>query len=265
MVLGSAPCNDPDSSLDTSETAAPCNLPSLFGLPSDLLLRCLKGRLFHARETGKHLQAIVDRTSRVNIWCTRPEKWLRMGFSSHLRARQLTINRPNNCFRALEENDMSALCAWLQGSQGCKIEHLTIQYSLDTRGAILLAATLKSCQELQVLDLSHNRMGDDGLLQISHALQHMPSLEDVDLQRSSIGNAGLSSLLPLLKEDGNLTYLRLQRNPISRPGHQMLEDCGVQNMDRVYTVLAHGENTKVSLLLRRVRKSRCWSVLCWKT
>eukprot|EP00286_Rhodomonas_abbreviata_P020293 CAMPEP_0181302886 /NCGR_PEP_ID=MMETSP1101-20121128/8243_1 /TAXON_ID=46948 /ORGANISM="Rhodomonas abbreviata, Strain Caron Lab Isolate" /LENGTH=213 /DNA_ID=CAMNT_0023408381 /DNA_START=290 /DNA_END=931 /DNA_ORIENTATION=- len=188
----------------------------------------------------------------------------RLAFYGKIKVRKLRVQEGR--FRALGETDMSVLCAWLCSSLSKSLESLELTACVDSPGALLLAATLKSCQNLRFLDLSCNRMGDSGVREISQALQHIPSLEDVDLQSNYIGNAELSFLLPLLEGDRKLTCLKLQGNPIRAAGHQMLEECGVQNMKRVYEMLGSTESNfrkDVNMLLRRVRKTRCWSVLCW--
>eukprot|EP00286_Rhodomonas_abbreviata_P009972 CAMPEP_0181320930 /NCGR_PEP_ID=MMETSP1101-20121128/18396_1 /TAXON_ID=46948 /ORGANISM="Rhodomonas abbreviata, Strain Caron Lab Isolate" /LENGTH=184 /DNA_ID=CAMNT_0023428687 /DNA_START=290 /DNA_END=841 /DNA_ORIENTATION=+ len=161
---------------------------------------------------------------------------LRRKFYGRINARKLSVREGKKTFQALGKTDMSELCAWLN-SLGNSLESLEVTSCVVCPGALLLAATLKSCQNLRFLDLSCNRMGDSGVREISQALQHILSLEDVNLQRNYIGNAELSFLLPLLEGDRKLTCLKLQGNPIRAAGHQMLEECGVQNMKRVYEML----------------------------
>eukprot|EP00286_Rhodomonas_abbreviata_P016471 CAMPEP_0181332568 /NCGR_PEP_ID=MMETSP1101-20121128/25173_1 /TAXON_ID=46948 /ORGANISM="Rhodomonas abbreviata, Strain Caron Lab Isolate" /LENGTH=239 /DNA_ID=CAMNT_0023442241 /DNA_START=128 /DNA_END=844 /DNA_ORIENTATION=- len=237
MGLDFAPC-------DTREEEAPTSFSppaSLCSLPSDLIIRCFKGRMLAARHASKILRRIMDRELCVDIkflgGLPKQDNEERMAFYGQIKVRKLTVQGQGGRFRALSDTDMSVLCAWLCNSLANSLESLESTKCVDSSGALLLAETLKSCQNLRFLDLSCNRMGDSGVREISQALQHILSLEDVNLQRNYIGNAELSFLLPLLEGDRKLTCLKLQGNPIRAAGHQMLEECGVQNMKRVYEML----------------------------
>lgn len=83
--------------------------------------------------------------------------------------------------------------------------------------------TESSSMALQVLDLSFNRIGNDGCMVLAEALAETNCLTTLDLSHNDIGDEGAGSLVELLDDMTHLRNLPLQGNPISSARYNILD------------------------------------------
>ena len=85
---------------------------------------------------------------------------------------------------------------------------------LNTAAITLLAEGMKSCTNLQTLDLSYNSIGSDGDVALVKGLKCCTNLQTLDLAVNSIGSDGAVALVEGLKCYTNLQTLSLHSNSI---------------------------------------------------
>jgi len=80
---------------------------------------------------------------------------------------------------------------------------------------------------LQTLTLSHNRIGDDGVVALTRGLKNLTSLKELDLNFNEIGDMGAARLAEETKHLNSLK-LSLWRNKISDEESTKLRETGVR-------------------------------------
>ena len=96
--------------------------------------------------------------------------------------------------------------------------------NIGAEGAVALAVGLKSCNNLQRLDLSTNNIGDEGAVALADGLKSCNSLQRLDLSINNIGGEGAVALADGLKSCNNLRGLYLSTNNIGAEGAVALAD-----------------------------------------
>jgi Ran GTPase-activating protein (RanGAP) involved in mRNA processing and transport len=101
---------------------------------------------------------------------------------------------------------------WLYGNQ------------FTSKGAAILAASLRNNSTLKYLDLSYNQISDQGVRILSEALlpNQNSSLKALYLSKNRISNLGAKYLSEMLRTNQTLTELWLSSNEISFEGIQQL-------------------------------------------
>ncbi|XP_044162704.1 NLR family CARD domain-containing protein 3-like [Acropora millepora] len=93
---------------------------------------------------------------------------------------------------------------------------------IGNEGADALAKGLKENSTLTSLDLSHNRIGNDGADALAKGLKENSTLTSLDLSNNRIGNDGADALAKGLKENSTLTSLDLSNNRFGNDGAHAL-------------------------------------------
>ena len=100
---------------------------------------------------------------------------------------------------------------------------------LDLRSNIIadriqdLAAILRSCPSLSVLNLEHNSLGDEGMLSLAAVLPHCAALTTLFLGDNSVGKSGIALLAAALPRAPMLATLALGGNCIEDEGCRALQ------------------------------------------
>jgi hypothetical protein len=102
----------------------------------------------------------------------------------------------------------------------CNIIHLDLVHCNIRRPIAfqLLGKLLENCERLINLNLSKNRLGDNGLQVIAPKLIHCPALEYIDLDLNNIGPAGIETLTGVLANFKKLSRIVLNRNQLGNAG-----------------------------------------------
>jgi len=88
----------------------------------------------------------------------------------------------------------------------------------SSKEASLLASTLRLCQALRSLDMSRNKIGDEGVAEIMNALTECPQLDRVLFHTNAVGDAGAKHIADALPRLTNLAMLDLSFNLIGNAG-----------------------------------------------
>jgi Ran GTPase-activating protein (RanGAP) involved in mRNA processing and transport len=91
-------------------------------------------------------------------------------------------------------------------------------------GAVALAAGLKVNSSLQTLNLTWNKIGDEGAVALAEALKDNKSLQTLALCKNQIGDEGAKALAGALKVNSSVRHLNLRSNKISDSGAAALAD-----------------------------------------
>ena len=125
-------------------------------------------------------------------------------------------------------NNISAegVVALADGLKSCSnLQHLDLSTNnIGDKGAVALADGLKSCSNLQLLYLSANNIGAKGAVALADGLKSCSNLQDLILSANNIGDEGAVALADGLKSCCNLQYLYLSTNNISDEGAVALAD-----------------------------------------
>ena len=106
---------------------------------------------------------------------------------------------------------------FLQGDNpGACMFHAQMRLSLE--GCKKLADFVAGSNRVRALSLSHNFIGDDGLLVLCQGLKLNSSVTSLELPNNNIGNRGVKDLCDAVKKNANLTQLQLSNNKISDEG-----------------------------------------------
>jgi len=121
-------------------------------------------------------------------------------------------------------------------SDHCRLECLHLyQMNMDNDGVTVLAAGLASLSTLKKLNLSNNRISDQGLQDLVGSLVNC-NIENLYLSHNSFSVFGLRSLGALMQRTTRLTSLWLGRNAINDEGLECLVEgivncCSLQTLD----------------------------------
>ena len=96
--------------------------------------------------------------------------------------------------------------------------------NIGSIGALALAEGLKSCTNLQRLHLYHNNIGSDGATVLAEGLKSCTNLQTLDLRSNEIGSYGATALAENLKSCTNLQTLDLRSNEIGSYGATALAE-----------------------------------------
>ena len=97
-----------------------------------------------------------------------------------------------------------------------------------TTGAISISKAMMVNQSLQVLDISCNHIGDDGISAIAGALGNC-RISILDVSVCGITLTGARSLTTALYSSNTIRELQLQNNPITVEGALLIVNSAVQN------------------------------------
>ncbi|XP_022804753.1 NLR family CARD domain-containing protein 3-like [Stylophora pistillata] len=119
-----------------------------------------------------------------------------------------------------------------------QIETITVRRTLRSEVAktILLTNILRTNTSMTKLDLSLNKICDDGAAALADCLKEKKSLTDLSLSSNEIGDAGAAALAKCLKENKCLRTLDLDENNISEAGAAALAECVKENssLEKLY-------------------------------
>ena len=107
--------------------------------------------------------------------------------------------------------------------------------SIGDEGAVALADGLKSCSNLQTLDLTTNNIGTEGAVALADGLKSCSNLRTLHLSANNIGTEGAVALADGLKSCSNLQTLDLCENNIGDEGAMALAD-GLKSCYNVQTL-----------------------------
>eukprot|EP00984_Skeletonema_dohrnii_P001039 scaffold328_cov95-Skeletonema_dohrnii-CCMP3373.AAC.4 len=120
-------------------------------------------------------------------------------------------------------------------SEHCRLEQLNLdQTSIDNNGVAILTAGLARLPTLTKLNLSNNRIGDQGLQALVGGLVNC-NIEQLYLSHNSFSVSGLRSLGSLMQRETSLTSLWLGRNAINDEGLECLIE-GIVNCCSLQTL-----------------------------
>ncbi|XP_073719284.1 NACHT, LRR and PYD domains-containing protein 3-like isoform X2 [Misgurnus anguillicaudatus] len=162
---------------------------------------------------------------RLGLWgCNITEKGC-AALSSALRLNPSHLIDLNLNSNKLEDSGVKLLCDALKNPQ-CKIQRLGLcSCDITADCCAALASALRSNQHLRDLQLSHNQLGDSGMLLLSTELS-TPSckLERLELCDCNITDEGCGFLATALKSNpSHLRALNLTRNKIGNSGDALLK------------------------------------------
>ncbi len=86
------------------------------------------------------------------------------------------------------------------------------------KGAIALADCLKSCTNLQTLDIMNNNIGSKGAVKLADGLKSYTNLRTLNINRNSIGSEGAVALADGLESCTKLQTLNISNNSIDSEG-----------------------------------------------
>ena len=152
----------------------------------------------------------------------------------------------------LGEEDAAEIAAGL--AHNISLETLDLRSNnIGIKGGIALFDTLKSNtsiirkikvshsnlwdvtnnQTLKVLDLSHNKLGDEDVAEIAAGLAHNTSLETLDLSWNNIGQEGWNVLFDTIKSNTSIRKLKLNRNNLKNVTNigQLLDNQTLKELD----------------------------------
>lgn len=81
---------------------------------------------------------------------------------------------------------------------------------------------LKDNQNIEVLDLSNNNIGNKGVTNITKLLEHNTNITEVNLSDNNIGTKGLNHLCSALSCNTSVRYLDIKRNPVPWGANKVL-------------------------------------------
>lgn len=162
---------------------------------------------------------------------------------------------------AYEEAPAAALLRALPMLTSLRLAHNEMRHTLAVTlcEGLLLSATSR----LEVLDLSNNALGDDGVCAIAAQLNMArTALTRLNLANNFAGCAAAKKLAPMLKTNESLTELSLAGNAIRYPGGQKLAEAlevnrGLRSIDLSYNTfllrVTHDHSTQDMQIFRKLR------------
>ncbi len=97
--------------------------------------------------------------------------------------------------------------------------------TISSEGAVALVDSLKSCTNLQTLDICGNSMNSEGAVALADSLKSCTNLQTLNVSYNSIGSEGAVALADGLKSCTNLQTLDISVNSIGSEGAVALADC----------------------------------------
>ena len=136
---------------------------------------------------------------------------------------QLLENNPikttlNLTIQSIGSDGFAVLVKALEKNGYLQILQLSHNDLGDDASVTMLAEVIKKNQSLQILDFSHNSIGDKGAVMLAEALRENQSLQILNLSDNSIGDKGAVMLAEALRENQTLQSLNLACNHISDEG-----------------------------------------------
>lgn len=101
------------------------------------------------------------------------------------------------------------------------LEKLDLQRNkINTKGAVLIANSLKKCHNLLHIDFYINKIGDKGAIKITKLLKYCPHLSYLNLSFNMIYDKGIKKITEVIIESGNKTLndIELSYNRITEDG-----------------------------------------------
>ena len=152
-----------------------------------------------------------------------------------------TFEAACQCLRSVEELDFFK---FIENSNETFI-HQYLKYCISVKTITLglltppcttaLAEGLKSCTNLQTLDLSCSNIGSDGATALAEGLKSCTNLQTLNLVSNSIGSDGATALAEGLKSCTNLQTLNLGSNSIGSDGATALAE-GLKSCTNLQTL-----------------------------
>jgi Ran GTPase-activating protein (RanGAP) involved in mRNA processing and transport len=126
---------------------------------------------------------------------------------------------------------LAALADALQTKTLTLVEVNLVRCCITRRGATLIAKALMNNKSLTILDLSFNRIGDEGVAVLADALAINTTLAELHLQSVGMSSSGLAAIAEALKTNTSLQKLvmRLERVGTDR-GAVLVQDSAVCNL-----------------------------------
>ncbi|XP_051763715.1 NACHT, LRR and PYD domains-containing protein 12-like isoform X4 [Ctenopharyngodon idella] len=142
--------------------------------------------------------------------------------NSHLRKLDLPDNK-------IGDEGLTLLSDGLKDPH-CKLEKLTLfDCNITAEGCAALASALRSNSHLRKVDLSENKIGDEGLMLLSDGLKDPHcKLEKLKLYDCNITDEGCAALTSALRSNSHLRELNLSDDKIGDGGLTLLSD-GLQD------------------------------------
>ena len=94
---------------------------------------------------------------------------------------------------------------------------------------------LKSCTNLQTLDISKNSLGSEGVAALVNGLKSCTNLQTLDISKNSLGSEGVAALVNGLKSCTNLQTLYIRDNSIGSEGAAALAE-GLKSCTNLQTL-----------------------------
>ena len=149
----------------------------------------------------------------------------------------LRISRYLNLAAATTAAATAAAAAITELLKSCtNLQTLNLEYNkIGADGATALAEGLKSCTNLQTLDLGYNNIGSDGATALAEGLKNCTNLQTLHLHSNNIGSDGATALAEGLKSCTNLQTLDLRSNNIGSDGATALAE-GLKSCTNLQTL-----------------------------
>ena len=149
----------------------------------------------------------------------------------------LRISRYLNLAAATTAAATAAAAAITELLKSCtNLQTLNLDYNkIGADGATALAEGLKSCTNLQTLDLGYNNIGSDGATALAEGLKSCTNLQTLHLRSNNIGSDGATALAEGLKSCTDLQTLDLRSNNIGSDGATALAE-GLKSCTNLQTL-----------------------------
>jgi Ran GTPase-activating protein (RanGAP) involved in mRNA processing and transport len=147
----------------------------------------------------------------------------------------LALSSPCRVYAMVSTQSPNEPNAWV--TEACRVfaenEGGTLEYSLPFQNinpeiCKMLSSALKKDKYLEVLNLHHNPIGDDGLFLLSGSLKKMRTLRHLTLSQCGITDEGAKTIVEILTQNACLETIELQMNAIGSDGADAIGDCLVK-------------------------------------
>eukprot|EP01006_Ploeotia_vitrea_P025629 TRINITY_DN58534_c0_g1_i1.p1 TRINITY_DN58534_c0_g1~~TRINITY_DN58534_c0_g1_i1.p1 ORF type:complete len:330 (-),score=148.08 TRINITY_DN58534_c0_g1_i1:80-1069(-) len=144
------------------------------------------------------------------------------------------------CAALRSEGAMQSLVEALQKNT-CVTSLSVVHCGLDDALATQLAEVVRSTQTLVEVDLSRNKIGNEGASALAKALAENESVRTLDLGTNKIGDVGATAIAHALAKNETLWRLHLQRNAVQSFGAEALARALKKNASLVALNLRNNE------------------------
>lgn len=151
-------------------------------------------------------------------WCIR-QKHGKRSISPSYGIRKTKMRLDDRVLMKLQSNDTSIKAIRLNFVNDEDADNVTLDGDIDARK---VANALKRNTTLKYLDLSENRIGDEGAIAISEALKENISLTGLKLASNRISSDGAKAIADMLTVNKSLRRLWLNSNNIGSSGAKAL-------------------------------------------